>query len=236
VIPLRDINPTVRTPLVTYAFIALNLAVFVYEFLWLPPEMLPGFVSQHAVVPVHLFSGYVPSLSTPLTSMFMHGGLAHLAGNLWFLHVFGDNVEDVLGHVRYAVFYLVCGLVAVFAHAAIEPTSLVPMVGASGAISGVLGAYVLLHPRARVVTFVPIFFLFELPASMFIIVWFGLQVFAGFGSLGAIDQAGGGVAFFAHIGGFLAGILFVWVSGAARGRKRGARVVLGPRRPTRRRQ
>jgi len=225
VFPLRDINPTLRRPVVTYTLIAANLVVFVYQFLVLSPGQGEIFLRQHAVIPVHLLSEYTPSLSTPLTSMFMHCGLVHLAGNLWFLHIFGDNVEDRLGRASFLLFYVVCGLVAVLGHALTDATSATPMVGASGAISGVLGAYVLMYPRARVVTFA-IFFVFEVPAATFILVWFGYQVMNGLGSLGQA-QIGGGIAFFAHIGGFVAGVAYVLVTGARRRRR--PLVTVGPR-------
>jgi membrane associated rhomboid family serine protease len=207
VLPLRDINPTRRVPFVTYLFIALNLAVYVYQFLRLSPVENELFVHRHGVVPLFLLSGYGPSLSTLLSSMFMHGGLAHLASNMWFLHIFGDNVEDLLGHFRYVLFYVCSGVAAALVHALTDPGSQVPMVGASGAISGVLGGYLLLFPRARVVTFFPLFFLFELPAFLFILVWFAINLFSGFGSLGT--GQGAGVAFFAHVGGFVCG--FGWL-------------------------
>ncbi len=226
-IPLRDINPTRHAPFVTYLLIAANLAVFVYQFLVLTAAQGQRFVLQHAVIPDYLFSGYGPSLSTPFTSMFMHGGLGHLASNMWFLHVFGDNVEDILGHTRYLVFYLLTGVVSAIAHGLIDPSSQVPLVGASGAVSGVLGAYIVMFPRARVVTLV-ILFLFEVPAFFFILVWFVIQVFSGFGALAAPSRAG--VAFFAHVGGFLAGVGYVLLSGA---RNRRPAPYLGPRVSTR---
>lgn len=227
-IPLRDINPTRRVPYVTYAIIALNLAMFVYQYIELTPTQNQEFVQRHGVVPYFLLSGYGPSLSTPVTSMFMHGGLGHLISNMWFLHVFGDNVEDALGRPRYLFFYFFTGIVAVLVHAFIQPGSHLPLVGASGAISGVLGAYVLLFPRARVVTFVPIFFFFELPAFFFILIWFAMQVFSGCGSLSSTETAG--IAFFAHVGGFLAGLAFLLVGGRP---KRGPVTYLGPRVSTR---
>jgi membrane associated rhomboid family serine protease len=148
---------------------------------------------------------------TILTSMFMHGGLLHIAGNLWFLRIFGDNVEDNMGPVRFAVFYLLCGTVAAIAQVAINPSSTIPMVGASGAIAGVLAAYLVLYPRARVLTLIPIFVFIqwaEIPAFVFIAVWFIYQFFAGVGSL---SHGGGGVAFWAHIGGFIAGLVLVFL-------------------------
>ena len=227
-IPLRDINPTRRVPFVTYSIIALNIAVFVYQYIVLTPTLNEVLVRRHGVVPYFLLSGYGPALSTPLTSMFMHGGLGHLMSNMWFLHVFGDNVEDALGRVRYIIFYLLSGVVAVLAHVLVQPDSHLPLVGASGAISGVLGAYVLLFSHARVVTFVPPFFFFELPAFFFILLWFGLQVLSSFGSLSSTETAG--VAFVAHVGGFLAGVGFTLLSGRQR---QGPVGYLGPRVPTR---
>jgi membrane associated rhomboid family serine protease len=223
VLPLRDINPTRRVPYVTYLFIAANLAVYVYQFLTLSPVENELFVHRHGVVPLFLLSGYGPSLSTLLSSLFMHGGLAHMASNMWFLHIFGDNVEDMLGHFRYILFYVFCGIAAAVAHAVIEPGSQLPLVGASGAISGVLGGYLLMFPRARVVTFFPLFFLFELPAFLFILVWFGIQLFSGFGTLGRSE--GAGVAFFAHVGGFVAGFAWLLLFGRP---KHDPRVYLGP--------
>ncbi|MDB4971817.1 MAG: rhomboid family serine protease [Myxococcaceae bacterium] len=222
-IPLRDINPTRRVPYVTYLFIALNIAMFIYQYIDLTPTQNQEFTHQHGVIPYFLLSGYGPSLSTPLTSMFMHGGLGHLMSNMWFLHVFGDNVEDQLGRLRYVFFYFFTGVVAVLAHALIQPSSQLPLVGASGAISGVLGAYLLMFPRARVVTFFPIFFFFELPAFFFILIWFAMQVFSGCDSLSSTQTAG--VAFFAHVGGFCAGLGFV----ALGGRPKRAVGYLGPR-------
>ncbi|HEX6240221.1 MAG TPA: rhomboid family intramembrane serine protease [Polyangiales bacterium] len=209
-IPLRDINPTRRAPYVSYALIALNLAVFAYQFLSLSPLENSLFVRRHGVVPLFLFSGYAPSLSTLLSSMFMHGGLLHLVSNMWFLHIFGDNVEDAMGHLRYAAFYVCSGVAAALVHAFTDPGSGLPMVGASGAISGVLGAYLMMFPRARVVTLVFVFLL-ELPAILFILFWFGIQLFSGFGALSS--QQGAGVAFFAHVGGFVAGVVWIVVFG-----------------------
>jgi membrane associated rhomboid family serine protease len=162
----------------------------------------------------------------------MHGGWLHVIGNMWFLWVFGDNVEDAMGRLRYVVFYVACGLAAVVAQVLIDPGSSVPMVGASGAIAGVLGAYVVLYPRARIVTLVPIFIILqfvELPAFVFIFVWFGLQLLSGWASLGTVGQDVGGTAFFAHIGGFVCGLALVFL---LRRRDHGRRrVIHRPRRP-----
>ena len=227
-IPLRDINPTRSRPIVNYLLIFANTAVWLYQ--WrlgeISPELGKAFVQRWGLVPYYLTQDvHLSSLSTPLTSMFMHGGWLHLISNMWFLFIFGDNVEDVLGRVRYALFYIGSGLVAAVAQTLIDPSSHVPMVGASGAIAGVLGAYFRLFPHARVVTLIPLLFLFfvrELPAVFFIVVWFGLQLLSGIGSLGYVGQEGG-VAFFAHIGGFVGGLWLVSVFGAQRHRTQGFR-------------
>lgn len=211
-IPLKDLNPTRRTPAVTYLFIALNVAVFLYEFS-LSSEAQQDLVYRFGVVPYALTQeGHLGSWITPLSSMFMHGGWMHLIFNMWFLHIFGDNVEDTLGHVRFVVFYVICGLGAAAAQVLMDPDSTVPMVGASGAIAGILGGYVRLYPSARVLTLIPVFFFLmvrELPAVFFIFIWFGIQLISGVGALGSIGSNTGGVAFFAHIGGFLAGIALI---------------------------
>lgn len=218
-IPLRDLNPTRRRPIVTWVLIAVNVGVWLYQFslndyqLGVATPSFEHFVREWGAVPHHLTSGGKAGIYfTPFTSMFMHGGWMHLIGNMWFLHVFGDNIEDELGHARYLLFYLATGLGAVALQVAIDPSSTTPMVGASGAIAGVLGGYMMLHPRARVLTLVPIvvFFQFiELPAFLFLFVWFGLQLLQGFLSLGVADEGAGGVAFFAHIGGFVMGLVLV---------------------------
>lgn len=211
-IPLRDINPTRTRPFLTYVLIGANVSVFFYQ-VSLEDADFVRFVHTWGLIPyqlvVELNAG---SLSTPLTSMFMHGGWFHLIFNMWFLHIFGDNVEDWLGHWRFILFYALCGLGAAAAQVLVDPSSQVPMVGASGAIAGVLGAYIRLYPRARVVTLIPVFFFFflrELPAGLFIFFWFLIQLFSGLGSLGAVGSETGGVAFFAHIGGFVAGFLLI---------------------------
>ncbi|MDH5673031.1 MAG: rhomboid family intramembrane serine protease [Myxococcales bacterium] len=231
-IPLRDINPTERTPVVTRALLVANVVIFLYQ-LSLGPEAGRELVYRFGMVPYYLTQDLrFHSLATPLTSMFMHGGIMHLASNMWFLHIFGDNVEDRLGRGRFLLFYVLCGLLAAAAQMLVDPSSEVPMVGASGAIAGVLGAYFRLFPGARVVALLPIFIFFivrELPAFFFIIVWFLLQLVSGIGSLSYVGEASGGIAFFAHIGGFLAGLFWLRVlpprpAGHARGRGR-----IGPR-------
>lgn len=211
-IPLRDLNPTQRKPLVTYVFIAVNVLAFLFEFS-LGREGMQAFVERFGVTPVYLVHGNLAKeWFTPLTSMFLHGGWMHILGNMWFLHIFGDNVEDELGRGRFVLFYIVCGLVAVAAQVILNPSSRVPMVGASGAIAGVLAGYVRMFPRERILSVVPIFFFLhfvELPAYFFIFIWFGFQVLNGIVSLGTVQADVGGVAFFAHIGGFLAGLVLI---------------------------
>ncbi|MDB4929216.1 MAG: Rhomboid family protein [Myxococcaceae bacterium] len=210
-IPIRDLNPTRSTPWVTWTLLLLCGLVFIWQAV-LPEGLDRDFVFAHGLVPRRLVYGHDPAAAlTVLTSMFMHGGLMHVVGNLWFLRMFGDNVEDNMGPVRFASFYLLCGVAAAVAQVAMSPASGVPMVGASGAIAGVLAAYLVLYPHARVVALVPIFIFIqfmEIPAFVFIALWFALQFFSGIGSLGA---SGGGVAYWAHIGGFVAGLALVFV-------------------------
>jgi len=200
---------------VTVLLILVNTAVFIYE-VSLGSGGLTRFVSQNALVPGHVtayFSGGAPAgplnLLPFFTSMFLHGGWVHLIGNMWFLWIFGDNVEDRLGHVRYLVFYILCGLIGNVAHYALNPASALPALGASGAIAGVLGAYVLSYPGARILVLLPIFFFIqfvELPALVVLGFWFVLQFLNGAASVVASGEAGG-VAWWAHIGGFLGGML-----------------------------
>ncbi|CUS97750.1 Membrane associated serine protease, rhomboid family [Candidatus Kryptobacter tengchongensis] len=214
-IPLKDTIPSQRYPIVTVTLIILNVFAFLFELSL--GEDLSGFFDLFGVVPATYFelkeSGapfwliYYPFL----TSMFLHGGWMHLIGNMIYLWVFGDNVEDRMGHLRFFVFYILCGVFASFAHVYTNPHSEVPAVGASGAISGVLGAYFLLFPHSRVITLIPIFFFFDLievSAFVFLGLWFLIQFFNGVASLGAATYAtSGGVAWWAHIGGFVAGFL-----------------------------
>jgi len=198
---------------------------FTYAFSTVPQEIIsgrdvktPDRVVEHPVTGQRI---QVPGLQptpgsvylTLITSMFMHGGIAHIFGNMLFLWIFGDNLEHTMGHLRYAIFYLVCGLAAAFLHIFTNTASIVPTVGASGAIAGVLGAYLVLFPGARVLTLVPIFFFFqliELPALVFLGFWFVMQFFSGAMSLAAGEQQMGGTAWWAHIGGFVTGISLVW--------------------------
>jgi len=152
-------------------------------------------------------------LESLVTSMFLHGGWLHLIGNMWFLWIYGDNVEDTLGHVKYLLFYLLCGVAAGLVHMAFNIDSRVPTVGASGAIAGVMGAYVIKFPRSRIVTLVPVFFFLttvEIPASVILVYWFVVQIFSGVGQIGYSHLSQGGVAWFAHVGGFLAGTLLIF--------------------------
>jgi len=208
-IPLRDSVPARRPPVVVLAIVAACALVFLYE-LGLSPWELADFFRTFGVVPARLL-GPDPPYYTLVTSMFLHGGWLHLLGNLLYLWIFGNNVEDVMGHGRFAVFYLLCGLAAAAVQVAFSPASTVPMVGASGAIAGVLGAYLVLFPRARILALVPMGFftqLAEVPAVLFLPLWFVLQLLYGIASLGAPTQ-GGGVAFWAHVGGFVAGVVLV---------------------------
>lgn len=212
-IPLRDDNPSELQPLVTvFIIVACTLA-----FLW---QLSLGAQGEEAIyslglIPSVLFGfdelppeiARIAPSATVLTSMFMHGGWMHLIGNMLYLWIFGDNVEDAMGHGRFLLFYVLCGVAAAFAQALPDPHSMVPMVGASGAISGVLGAYLLLYPHARVLVVVPLGFILQtmrLPAGIVLALWFGLQLLSNL-----MNQAEGGVAFRAHIGGFIAGMLLV---------------------------
>lgn len=214
-IPLRDDNPSSSTPLVTISLVAACVLVFLWQ-ASLGPQRGEQIVYALGVIPAVLLGQrelppelvLVPPTLTTITSMFMHGGWMHLIGNMLYLWIFGDNVEDSMGHVRFLVFYLLCGLAAVFAQALPEPSSTIPMVGASGAISGVLGAYLLLYPHARVLVVIPLGFVLQtarIPAGIVLVLWFGLQLLSNL-----MTQAGsGGVAFRAHIGGFVAGMALI---------------------------
>jgi membrane associated rhomboid family serine protease len=212
-IPLKDLNPRRSYPIVNTLLILTNVAVFLYQFVLrasLTPKAYDAFVISHATVPARIpafLAGHTSAeiaLFPIITSMFLHSGFAHIVGNMLFLWIFGDNVEDFFGHLPYLFFYFVCGIGADLFHVFFNLYSTVPALGASGAISGVMGAYIVLYPRARILTLV---FIFLLPIPAFIILgcWFLLQFFSGIGSLGA--AASGGVAWWAHIGGFLLGML-----------------------------
>lgn len=205
-IPISDQNPTRTTPYVTYVLIALNVLAFLLERQLIGQHGESYVISGYGLVPTRISADPSGEAFTVLTSMFMHGGLGHLAGNLLFLWIFGDNVEDAIGHLRYIAFYLACGACAALAQVLTNIESPAPMVGASGAIAGVLGAYLVLYPRAPITVFVG-FFLISLPAWVVVGFWFLLQLSGGWAALG-LDTSSG-VAFFAHIGGFLAGVLGV---------------------------
>ena len=204
-IPLRDVIPSRTTPYITVTIIVVNALVFVFE-LRLPLTDRARFIEVYGIVPAS-----VGSLSL-LTSMFLHGGWLHFLGNMLYLWIFGDNVEDRVGHGRFIVFYLTCGLAATLAQVVSNPTSVVPMVGASGAIAGVMGAYFVLFPRSRVLTLLPLFIFWELievPAILFLGFWFLLQLLSGVGSVGA-GQDVSGIAFWAHIAGFATGAVAIF--------------------------
>jgi len=199
--PYKDDNPRILFPFVTYIIIGINSLVFIYQYLILPPESLGHIISTYALTPA------TPSVITVFTSMFMHGGLMHIIFNMWFLWIFGDNIESVLGHKRYVLFYLLCGLGAALAQIQINTGSQIPMVGASGAIAGVLGAYLIRFPRAtvHVLVILIIFITFiRVPAMVVIGIWFLSNLTAGLGTLG-IEETGG-TAWFAHLGGFVSGV------------------------------
>jgi membrane associated rhomboid family serine protease len=208
-IPLRDTIPSSSTPVVTMMIIATNILVFLYQ-VSLDPYTLNHFIALNGVVPDRF------QYADLLTSMFLHGGWMHLIGNMWFLWIYGDNVEDVLGHGKYLLFYLLAGAAAGLVHVLLNPYSRVPTVGASGAIAGVMGAYMIKFPHSRILTLVPIVIFFttiEIPALIILLYWFAIQIFSGIGSIGFSNVSRGGVAWFAHVGGFVAGMILVAVLG-----------------------
>jgi membrane associated rhomboid family serine protease len=236
-LPLKDVNPTERFPVVTVALIAINALVYLYE-MSLGPH-LEAFITSWGAIPYEIthavdIVGPDPEASiyhtptpathyaTLLSSMFIHGGFFHLFGNMLYLWIFGNNIEDLLGPIKFLVFYLLCGLLASLTHIVMQPGSTIPTVGASGAVSGVLGAYLLVYPRARVLTlvFLVVFVrMIVLPAGVLLVFWFIMNAMSGFASLG---MRGAGVAWFAHVGGFLAGmaLLKIMAGGGLARRKR----------------
>jgi membrane associated rhomboid family serine protease len=212
-IPIRDAIRSKNFPAVNFIIIGLNIIVFLWQ-LSQGPHLKEAFF-LYGIVPLRYsdpeisiqftkFQQFLPFL----TSMFLHGGFLHILGNMWFLYIFGDNIEDRLGHIRYFIFYLLCGVAAGFVHLYTNWNSKIPTIGASGAISGIMGAYLLLYPRSRILTLIPIFFFFqfvELPAFIFFGYWLLIQLF----SAGLTPRNVGGIAFWAHIGGFVAGLIFV---------------------------
>lgn len=204
--PLRDANPRHRPSYVTWSLIALNVSIFVYT-VSLPLLEAERFIFVYSFVPQFFFENPVPNAYRLLSSVFLHGGWAHILGNMFFLAVFGDNIEERLGHGRFLLFYLLGGTLAALAHGLFTPASPVPMIGASGAVSAILGAYIVLFPRQRVLTFIPPFFIFWLPAWLYLGYWALIQLFEAVGGL--VVVAGDGVAWWAHVGGFLFGALAV---------------------------
>jgi membrane associated rhomboid family serine protease len=207
VIPLRDVIPSRTTPYVTVTIIILNAIAWFYE-LSMPDRMLNRFLFLYGIVP----AAY--SNATLITSMFLHGSWSHVIGNMWYLWIFGDNVEDRVGHGRFLIFYLLCGAAAGLGQVMMDPTSTLPTVGASGAIAGVMGAYFVLYPHSRVLTLIPWIFIqiVELPAILLLGFWFLMQlVNAGAVAATASTRGGGGIAFAAHVAGFIVGVLAIFV-------------------------
>lgn len=214
-IPLKDENPTSTIPFVTVGLIIANILSFMYE-VSLGPD-LKGLVYTYGAIPYEIThrtsigeGAYIPPFLSVFSSMFLHGGVMHIAGNMLYLWIFGNNIEDSMGHIKFLVFYILSGIAAAYTNAYIDSESTIPMIGASGAISGVLGAYLLLFPYARVLTLVPLGFYYQImrvPAVFVLGFWIVIQLFSGTLSLGIPQK--GGVAWFAHIGGFVAGILLV---------------------------
>jgi membrane associated rhomboid family serine protease len=213
-IPLRSSERHYTPATVTLLIIVVNVLVFLFELSLGNGRQLNRFIELYGVVPDRL---WLPSL---VTSMFIHGGFLHILGNMWFFWIYGRGVEDVLGHAKFFFFYMVCGLIAGIVHVVVNAGSPVPTVGASGAIAGVMGGYLVKFPRSRIVTLVPIFFFIttiDIPAAFLLLYWFAIQFFSGIGSVGYSNASAGDVAWFAHIGGFLAGM--------------GLMLLMAPRRP-----
>ncbi|EDX86058.1 peptidase, S54 (rhomboid) family [Synechococcus sp. PCC 7335] len=218
-VPLRDDNPTSITPVVVYALLALNVVIFVHQLMLQASLGEPGlqqFFNEWAIVPAELTASFGSGVDqewfTLISSQFLHGGLLHLGGNMLYLWVFGNNVEDQLGHAKFLFFYLLCGVLAGLAQWFFDPASPIPTLGASGAVAGVMGAYILRFPRARILTLVPLFVFittFRIPAIFFLGWWFIQQTFYSLMSLGATADVGasGGVAYWAHAGGFVFGAI-----------------------------
>jgi len=204
-IPLRDSQPSYSTPVVTAGLIVVNVLVFLHQ-VSLDDFSLNHFIRSYGIVPARF------EFPTLVTSMFLHGGWLHLIGNMWFLWIYGDNVEDILGGLRYLAFYLLCGVAAGLTHVLTNASSPVPTIGASGAVAGVMGAYMVKFPHSRIVTLIPIFFLLttvEMPAVLILVYWFLIQIFSGMAAAGQMASTQGGVAWFAHVGGFVAGMVLI---------------------------
>jgi len=213
-IPLKDENPTRTFPFITIAIIIINAAVFIYELM--PGEALADKISEFAVIPYNITNINLNNpevLLTLVSSLFLHAGFAHIFGNMLYLWVFANNIEDRLGHFRFLFFYLICGVMATLGHIITAPNSKLPLIGASGAVSAVLGAYLILYPRAKVLVLIPIFFIWriaKIEAWWFLIFWIIIQFFYGTASFALMGESGqGGIAWFAHIAGFFAGIIFL---------------------------
>jgi membrane associated rhomboid family serine protease len=208
--PIRDTQPSYSKPVVTLVLIVVNILVFLFEFS-LDEYSLNAFIAQYGLIPENFHVANI------FTSMFLHGGWLHVLGNMWFLWIFGDNIEDILGHGKFLVFYLMCGVAAAVLQVSVSPDSRIPMIGASGAIAGVMGAYMVKFPRARIRTLaIIVFFIttFEVPAWLMLIYWFGLQLVGGFGSIAETQYSqSGGTAFLAHVGGFIAGMILIYAMG-----------------------
>ena len=213
--PLKDNIPARVFPVVNIGLIIVNIAAYVYAVSH--GESTGSFLSEYGFVPARFLGhwdllDFSAQLVPVYSSMFLHGSVLHLVGNMWMLWIFGDNVEDAMGHGRYLFFYLLCGMASVASQAFVLPLSTVPMIGASGAISGVLGAYFCLYPRARILTFVPIFiflYLVEVPSYFFLGLWFFIQFLQGWANYSSSGGVASGVAWWAHVGGFVAGVLMV---------------------------
>ena len=208
--PLYDTVRSHRFPAINLILIVINALAFLYE-IQMDPSALKEFIFEWGLIPARLLSNPSAAWSTIFTSMFLHGGWFHIINNMWVLFVFGDNVEARMGGIRYLIFYLLCGVAAVLLQTYVLPSSDVPMIGASGAVAGVLGAYLILFPHSRIASLVPILFIFtiiEIPAVIFLLFWFVSQLYSG---LFAIQGGGGsGIAWWAHIGGFIFGIIMVF--------------------------
>jgi rhomboid family protein len=206
-IPLRDVIPSRTVPFLTVTIIVLNALAWFYE-LGLPRADLPVFLRQYGVVPAY----FAPA--TLISSMFLHGSWSHVLGNMWYLWIFGDNVEDRMGHFRFLIFYLLCGIAAALGQIFIDPTSTLPTIGASGAIAGVMGAYFVLYPQSRVLTLIPLIIIWEvveLPAIFLLGFWFLMQLFSAGAIAATANSQAGGVAFMAHVAGFLTGLVGVFI-------------------------
>jgi membrane associated rhomboid family serine protease len=214
-IPLQDNIRARRPPLMNYAIIIVNVLLLVYQ-MRLPEPALEAFLTRHGAIPSRFLGDTdIVQIGTLVSSIFLHGGWLHLVSNMWALFIFGDNIEDRMGPVRYLLFYVVAGMIAGMVHIYLHASSALPVIGASGAIAGVMGAYLITYPRARVITLVPIGFLWfvQIPAVIYLGLWFALQLFSGVQTLAAdaVEDAVGGVAWWAHIGGFVAGMILIKV-------------------------